>query len=148
MAKGSSSRSGPAPDPKALRRDRDSGDWVDLPAAGREGPAPDWPLSKATKREVELWEREWARPQAIMWERNHQELEVALYVRNVRLAEMPSAPNAARTLVVRQMEELGISQGGLRRNNWRIVDGSAATAKPKRRAAAGARDRLQLIQGG
>ncbi len=39
--------SGPPPDPNALRRDRpsDKAGWTMLPASGREGPTPEWPLS-------------------------------------------------------------------------------------------------------
>lgn len=38
--------SGPPPDPNALRRDRpsDQAGWVTLPAAGRKGRPPEWPL--------------------------------------------------------------------------------------------------------
>ena len=38
--------SGPPPDPDALRRDRkeDRAGWTILPAAGRQGDAPEWPL--------------------------------------------------------------------------------------------------------
>src|SRR3954470_10344127 len=79
-------RSGPPPDPNSLRSAaRDTGDWTTLPAEGRKGRAPDWPWSKQTRRETALWQREWKRPQALMWERQGQQLEVALYVR--RLAE-------------------------------------------------------------
>jgi hypothetical protein len=114
--------SGPAPDPNALRRDRkdDRAQWVHLPAAGRPGPAPDWPLIRPTKRELALWEREWARPQAIMWERNGQAIEVALYVRTFVRAEAPRAPVDARRLVRQFMDGLGISATGLRTNRWVI----------------------------
>src|SRR4051794_27783932 len=91
-----------------------------LPAAGREGAMPKWPLSKATAREVTLWKREWRRPQAVMWERNGQELEVALYVRSLAAAEKLDASVAARTLVRQQQESLGLSLPGLARNRWRI----------------------------
>lgn len=39
--------SGPAPDPYALRRDRpsDKDSWTTLPAEGRQGPPPKWPLN-------------------------------------------------------------------------------------------------------
>lgn len=120
MAKGTHGRQGPPPDPQALRRDRDEGAWTTLPADGREGDPPEWPLSSQTDREWELWVREWRRPQAIMWERNGQEVEVAVYVRSLVLAEDQRAPVNARTLVRQQMEALGISVPGLHRNRWRI----------------------------
>src|SRR5690606_40841462 len=62
--------SGPPPDPNALRRDRpsDAAGWVILPADGRPGDPPEWPLLWQTQREYDLWKREWSRPQAVMWE--------------------------------------------------------------------------------
>ena len=114
--------SGPAPDPLALRRDRpgDKATWKHLPAAGRPGPAPDWPLIRPTKREKALWAAEWARPQAIMWEANGQAIEVALYVRTFARAETPGAPVDCRRLVKQLMDGLGISATGLRTNRWII----------------------------
>src|SRR5690606_37383206 len=53
--------SGPPPDPNALRRDRpsDAAGWVILPAEGRPGDPPEWPLLWQTQREYDLWKREW-----------------------------------------------------------------------------------------
>lgn len=121
MVRGSSSRSGPAPDPNALRRDRDGKDWVHLPAEGRQGEPPDWPLSDPTLRELALWAIEWKRPQAVMWETNGQQNEVALYVRSLKDAEKSDATTAARQLVKQQMEALGLSIPGLRGNRW-VID--------------------------
>lgn len=153
---GARARSGPAPDPNALRRDRkeDQAGWVTLPAEGREGPAPEWPLTRAVKREAVLWEREWARPQAVMWERLGLEVEVALYVRSLAAAEKASAPVNARTLVRQQQEALGLSIPGLARNRWRIEDAekspasSAATSgRPRATARKPARERFTVLDG-
>jgi hypothetical protein len=144
---GARARSGPAPDPNALRRDRkDDGEWRKLPASGRGGDVPEWPLSSASGRELELWELEWRRPQAVVWEENGQELEVALFVRSVVDAEAPRAPSAARTLVRQQMEALGLTVPGLARNRWRIVD-DGVSEKPDRPARKSARDRLKVVPG-
>jgi hypothetical protein len=148
MAKGGArARSGPAPDPNALRRDRDGGDWVTLPVDGRAGAAPSFPLKDPTERELELWSGEWARPQAVMWERNGQALEVAMYVRSLADAELSRATVAARTLVRQQQEALGLSLPGLSRNRWRI--GEVEEGAP-RRAVAGksARDKFKVVAGG
>src|SRR5690606_23822218 len=144
VARGGHSRSGPAPDPNALRRGRpsDQAEWVKLPASGRQGPTPEWPLSAPTKRERELWERAWTRPQAIMWERNGQELEVAMFVRSVVAAERKDAPTNARTLVRQQMDSLGISSPGMRSLRWSIVD-DAPVSRRKRGGGGSVRDRLQ-----
>ena len=123
-------RFGPAPDPNALRREHDGGAWLDLPAAGRPGDPPVWPLSRASARELALWRQEWARPQALAWARNRQELEVGLYVRTLVEAERPGASAAVRTLVRQQMAALGVTVDGLARNRWRIVADEVA---PRRR---------------
>jgi len=146
---GARSRSGPAPNPNALRRDRDEKDWIALPAAGRDGPTPDWPSTRPTTRERALWEREWRRPQAIMWERNGQELEVAIYVRTLVEAERRRVPTGVRTLLRQQQEALGLSLPGLLRNRWRIEDSAPAR---KELAATGteqpsARERLKSLNG-
>ena len=149
MAKGASARSGPAPDPNALRRDRDSAEWVDLPAEGRKGKTPRFPLTKPTSREKTLWTREWKRPQAIMWERNGQELEVALYVRAVADAEKAGASANTRNLVKQLGEALGTSLPGLRINRWRIVhEKPVETDKPSRRSSSSAKSRFRVIEGG
>lgn len=120
-----------------------------LPAEGREGPAPEWPLTRAVKREAVLWEREWARPQAVMWERLGLEVEVALYVRSLVAAEKAGAPVNARTLVRQQQEALGLSIPGLARNRWRIGAASepAAAARPSSRPSKSARDRFTVLDG-
>lgn len=150
MAKGGArARSGPAPDPQALRRERDAGEWTELPAAGRAGDPPEWPLSDPTPRELELWAVEWRRPQAIMWERNGQALEVAMFCRAVADAESPRASVSARTLVRQQMDSLGLSVPGLRSNRWKIVDAvsvSAAPAPRPGRQRGSARTRLKVVE--
>jgi len=140
-------RSGPAPDPNALRRDRDKAEWNHLPSIGRQGPPPAWPLTRPTRREVALWEREWSRPQALMWESNGQMVEVALYVRSLKDAEKPKATVAARTLVRQQQDALGLTIPGLRANRW-IIAGEAVAQHVDRSTtppASSAKARLKLV---
>lgn len=146
---GARARSGPAPDPNALRRDRksDQAGWVTLPAEGRKGDPPEWPLSEASPRELTLWSREWKRPQAVQWEATGAEVEVALYVRRLVEAEKPSSPANLSALVKQLMESLGISQDGLARRRWRIAPDEVgakreASAKPARKSA---RDRFKVV---
>lgn len=117
---GARSRSGPAPDPEALRRERDAGEWTILPAEGRQGATPDWPLLGQSDRETELWDRLWKMPQALMWERYDQELEVALYVRRLAEAELPDSAVNLSTLVRQMADSLGLTSPGMRANRWRI----------------------------
>ncbi len=149
MAKGGArARSGPAPDPDALRRDRrDDASWLTLPMAGRPGDPPDWPLASPTDRELELWAQEWRRPQALIWERNGQQVEVAMYVRTLVQAEGP-CPVALRALLVRQQEALGLSLTGLSRNRWRIEPRPEQGAPRSQGSAAkrSARSRLRVVR--
>lgn len=147
---GARTRSGPAPDPTALRRERDAGDWSILPAEGRRGATPEWPLTEQTLREDELWERLWRMPQALMWERYGQELEVGLYVRRLAEAESPDASVAVGTLVRQMADSLGLTTPGMRSNRWRIAAEEApAAASPRAARAAGssARSRLKVVPG-
>ncbi len=155
---GARTRSGPPPDPNALRRDRKSdGEWTVLPVDGRAGDPPDWPLVEHedpdwAERELELWRVLWAKPQAVMWERLGQELEVAQYVRRLVEVEQPGARANLHTLVRQLGDALGLTIPGMHNHRWRI--GEAGAAKPGRAARASAaparrsaRDRFQVIDG-
>ena len=132
----------------AIRNGRDGAkDWTRLPAEGREGDPPEWPLSRPTARELELWVAEWRRPQAVMWAANGQAVEVALYVRSLKDAEKSAASVAARTLVKQQQEALGVSLPGLARNHWIIVTAEPVTQR-QTAPTASARDRLRLVARG
>lgn len=151
---GARTRSGPPPDPNALKRERDAGEWTILPAEGREGATPDWPLTEQSVREVVLWERLWRMPQALMWERYGQEFEVALYVRRLAEAEKPDSAVVLSTLVRQIADSLGLTTPGMRSNRWRIDrpseeegastgPGGAAVVVPT-----SARARLRAVPGG
>lgn len=148
---GARARSGPAPDPTALRRERDAGEWTVLPAEGRPGDPPRWPLVGQSDREAELWARLWSKPQALMWERLGQDLEVALFVRNFALAELPGAPINLGTLVRQQQDSLGLTTPGLRANRWRITRDEVAERRadaPAQAARPSSRGRLKVVAGG
>lgn len=150
MPSGGHARSGPPPDPNALRRDRDSAEWTTLPADGRAGEPPAFPLDRPSNRELDLWATEWRRPQAVMWERLHLELAVGMFVRDVATAEDPKASPPARALVIRHMDALGISIAGLRSHRWRIGDveqqGTPQADDNRRRTPA--KSRFKTIAGG
>jgi hypothetical protein len=102
---GARARSGPPPDPNALRRDRKSdAGWSVLPAVGMA--APEWPLVDFSDRESELWSAFWLKPQSQLWVRNGQLFEVALHVRCFAEAELPGAATPLRTLVRQQADAL------------------------------------------
>lgn len=151
---GARGRSGPAPDPEALRRERDAGEWTILPAEGREGDAPEWPLTEQSTREEALWVRLWRMPQALMWERYGQDIEVALYVRRLTAAEQPDAGVNLGTLVRQQSDSLGLTTPGMRANRWRIDRADdepaqgAGPASVSPIAPNSARARLRSVSGG
>lgn len=138
-------------EPDAIRRDRpsDQAGWVTLPAS-RDGAVPEWPLSDASQRELQLWAAEWKRPQAVMWEANGQAIEVAMYVRTLKAAEKDDASTATRTLLKQQQEALGLSLPGLARLRWRIA-GATDTQQESKRAdgnrRTSAKDRFAVIEG-
>lgn len=150
---GARNRSGPAPDPSALRRERDAGEWTILPAEGRIGATPEWPLEGQTDREGSLWDLLWRKPQALMWERYGQELEVALYVRRLAEAEELEAKVTLNTLVRQMADSLGLTTPGMRANRWRIDAGdqaqqpAPATSRRATRARPPTRERFKVVRG-
>lgn len=123
---GARTKSGPAPDPNALRRSRkDDQDWVTLPAEGRDGDLPEWPMlanpeQLLAEREHKLWANLWTKPQAVQWEIASLEYEVAMYVRRAVEAELPGAAAGLGTLVLRMADNLGITPQGMNANRWKL----------------------------
>lgn len=139
----------PLPDPNALRRDRkdDQGSWTTLPAEGRTAEPPPFLLPHPTAREKAMWAEEWKRPQALMWERDHQEREVALYVRNAIACEGKPDPKLL-PILLRQQEALGLSQPGLLRRRWRIEEPAPAKKRTNDPDRAAQKAALRAIVGG
>lgn len=150
---GARTRSGPAPDPMALRRDRrDDAEWTTLPAEGRAGDPPAWPLTRATIREAHMWAKLWAKPQAVQWAKLGQEMEVALYTRRFVEAEKPKAAASLTTLVRQMADALGLTIPGMRVNRWRIATDQVAEKRQQKAGsevpgAPSARDRFQVVRG-
>lgn len=145
-AGGARTRSGPPPDPTAPRT-RSSGEWLMLPAEGRVGDEPRWPLTKISDRERYIWREMWTKPQAVAWESHGLHYEVALMVRRMTEAEKPEPTAAVITAVRQAMDSLGITIPGLRANRWKISEKAdqAATREPARRSASSARGRLTVV---
>ena len=120
---------GPAPKPNARRRNARP-DWVDLPADGRKGRAPAWPLAG---RAPAGWQGLWKLPQAVMWERDNAQVQVATYLLT-RCAAHESlhegSPSPTLLSELRQMEDrLGLSPMALKRLQWEIS--APVQAKPE-----------------
>lgn len=152
MAKGGArTRSGPAPDPNALRRDRksDAAGWLTLPSEGRPGDPPAWPFLDQSEREVDVWASLWRKPQAVAWESFGLTEQVALYCRRWCEAEVSMSSTALSTLVRQLADALGLTMPGMNSLRWKIAADETAAAReekaPARRSSS--RDRLKVING-
>lgn len=117
--------SGPPPDENSIRtqKSKNAGGWVSLPAHGRQGAEPEWPLDpEATEREARVWSQMWRCPQAVMWDAQGQHIEVAIYVRQLGEAEKPNAPGTTRRGRAQQADALGLTLPAMQRLRWRIAE--------------------------
>jgi hypothetical protein len=87
----------------------------------------------------------WAKPQALMWDRYGQELEVALYVRRFAEAEFQASSVNLSTLVRQMSDSLGLTTPGLRNNRWRIAAAEQSKPKAKVTRQPSARDRFKVV---
>lgn len=144
---GARPRSGPAPDPNALRRDRkDDAAWTVLPIEGYSGEVPAFPLEtvpcydiyyedkrrvkefdpEATAarrdREIALWEALWEKPQAFMWAKLGLKYEVASYVRAFIESTGPDSNSGLKTAALRMAAEIGLSLPGMHAMRWKFSE--------------------------
>jgi hypothetical protein len=120
----------PGPAPKAGARRRNARpDWRTLPASGRPGRAPAWPIGRPSRSETALWRQLWATPQAFAWDDLGWTRIVARYCRLVLICEGPES-SAALLSEVRQLEDrLGLTPMSMRRLQWEIGDVAATSSK-------------------
>jgi hypothetical protein len=147
---------GPPPKPASQRRRTNATvALTQLPAEGRTGESPEWPMRTHAGYDENLWDELWSTPQAVIWERLGPGCVrvVARYV--VLLAEADvGEPKAA--MEVRQIEDrLGLSPLAMLRLRWEIAPDAAGAEHfaPRPRTASTAttsrRDRvLRAIDGG
>ena len=111
---------GPAPNPHARRRNARPA-FRRLPAVGRQGEAPAWPLGgRASTGELALWAQLWRSPQATAWEEMGWVRTVARYARITVAAEKPRAIAAVMS-EARQLEDrLGLNPKAMRSLGWEI----------------------------
>lgn len=117
---------------------------MSLPAAGRRGRTPAWPLDgKAAPAERKLWMQLWRTPQAVAWEGLGWTRVVARYVRVALAAEDLNRDAMAEA---RQLEDrLGLTPKAMRLLLWTIEPeeeeerllAAVATSDRWREAAAG-----------
>lgn len=143
---------GPVPKPEAEQRrpGRNLATHATrLPAAGRSGDPPPWPLTgRPLKSEMHLWAELWRTPQSVAWEQLGWERTVARYARQLVKAERRDAP--VTTLAeVRQLEDrLGLSPMSMLRLRWEIEPAPAEQTAPTDGKVASLEDRRQRLAGG
>lgn len=150
---------GPPPKADGQRRRRNATiAMTRLPAEGRKGDAPRFPLppivprqddaqdmAALRERELDLWDDLWSTPQAVMWERTRAELTVARFVRFSVLAEGGSVRAATEA---RQLEDrLGLNPQSMLRLRWEVAPDELAEQRQERttRARKSARQRLKVV---
>ena len=145
---GARMRSGPPPDPNALRRDRkDDAGWTVLPIEGFSGEVPNFPLAGALGAESELWTELWQKPQAVMWAKIGMKYQVAAYVRAFLESVEAEASAGLKTAVLRMEAEIGLSLPGMNTFRWKFSEDQvaakrAAAAVAPVRSGPSAKDRL------
>jgi len=139
---------------------------LSLPAQGRRGRAPAFPLPKIMrfvivpnadgkptripdtvtsnqfrKRELAIWAQLWKTPQAVAWEREPWRWPtIAKYCRIMVTTE--AEPDASAALLSRERElrnECGLSPDGLKQNGWAIASDQLAEKRAAKKAAAPAK---------
>ena len=134
------------PDPNALRRDRkDDAAWTVLDPMGKVKHLPHWPLINPSFRELELWEWIWKRPQSVLWAEYRQEIEVALYLRQLALVEIEGGP-ANYTVLIRQMESLLLTTPAMYKARVKIGKSADNPAVRHRNRVSGSSDLRGRIQ--
>lgn len=113
-----------------------------LPAEGRSGPAPEWPLTGPTAFEAEGWGQLWRTPQAVAWERLGWVRTVARYCRVMVAAEQPDAPPALLGQATALEDRLGLTPKAMRMLLWEIASDEVAEA---RQVTSSARRRIKAV---
>jgi hypothetical protein len=121
----------PLPKTPETRRRTNSAPFHDLPAEGRQGKPPAWPLSrKATRAEAALWRQVWATPQATQWEPLGYPRIVARYVILLIQAEVEGVQAYVLTEARHLEDRLGLSPKAMRSLGWRIRAADADAPAP------------------
>ena len=117
---------------------------VRLPAEGRQGEAPPWPLpGDPSPAEGAAWAALWRTPQAVVWERHVWTRTLGRYCRVMVRAEQPDAQAALLAQVLALEDRLGIGPKALRMLLWEIVPDEVTPPRPRK---ASARERMKALR--
>ena len=113
-----------------------------LPAEGRKGEPPAWPLGLFLEGEHDAWQELWATPQAVAWERLGWTRVVARYCRIMLEAEMPFAKSTVRAEARQLEDKLGLTPKAMRILLWEIVEDEVGQ---QRQQATSVRKRIKAV---
>lgn len=117
-----------------------------LPAEGRSGEVPSWPLSgRQTPAEREAWAQLWRTPQAVAWERLGWTRTVARYCRAMVAAERPKASASLLAQVTAMEDRLGLTPKAMRLLLWEVVSDELAD-KRQDSATGDVRKRIRAVE--
>lgn len=142
---------GPPPkkDSERRRRNAPMANTLQLPAEGRQGPAPLWPgpgLMPEPYRPI--WEELWATPMAVAWERHGWTRVIARYLLVLQASDealKSKEPDAKLLNEIRNLEDrLGLTPMALLRLRWEIAGDELAPMREEK-TAGGARARLKAV---
>jgi hypothetical protein len=118
-----------------------------LPASGRQGPVPRWPLpGHEDPFELAAWAQLWATPQAAAWENLGWTRTVARYCRVMVAAERPDATAALLAQATSLEDRLGLTPRSMRMLLWQIAPDEVAEKRGGR--SEGVRERLRAVETG
>ncbi len=125
----------PKPESQRRRRNAPMANTLKLPAEGRRGRAPSWPLEvDPSDAEARLWTKLWHTPQAVAWERQGWTRTVARYVRVL----IPAEERLDEKLLpeARQLEDrLGLSPMAMLRLRWEVTADEVSEQRDGARAS-------------
>jgi hypothetical protein len=118
---------------------------VNLPAEGRKGEPPEWPLDAQTPAEARLWRELWTTPQSAEWARmgSGTRREVARYARLAIAAEDFEAKAATHAQATALADRLGLTPKSMRLLLWQVV--ADEVAEKRQETSAGARGRIKAV---
>ena len=135
----------PPPKPNAVRRNSRVGPVL-LPAEGRKGMAPEWPIPGViSKEERQAWNELWETPQAVAWEKLGWTRTVARYCRIMVAAEAPEARASYLAQVAALEDRLGLTPKAMRTLMWTVASDEVADKRETDVRGRSARDRIKAV---